>query len=97
MAEQDPSIVKSVVAMNIPVDVESRGQIDIAAKLLRQSRTRFVVDAAVLRAENVILDRRAFALDDTAFDALAKALAEPRTDDTEQRLHELVARPKRWS
>ncbi len=87
---------KSIVPMNMKVDETRRNLIDYAAGLLGQDRTRFVVDAALQHAENVILDRRVFALDDTAFDAFEKVLTEPRPPETEQCLQTFLSRPKRW-
>tara|TARA_Y100000815_G_C13051347_1_gene390785 strand:- start:187 stop:483 length:297 start_codon:yes stop_codon:yes gene_type:complete len=87
---------KTIAPMNMKVDVEKRNLIDYAANLLGQDRTRFVVDAALHRAEDVILDRRVFALDDVAFDAFVKVLNEPRPQETERCLNTFLSRPKRW-
>tara|TARA_R110001592_G_scaffold149181_10_gene374645 strand:+ start:1073 stop:1381 length:309 start_codon:yes stop_codon:yes gene_type:complete len=87
---------KNIAPMNMKIDVVKRNLIDYAANLLGQDRTKFVVDAALHQAENVILDKRMFALDDQAFDVFAQALEQPRTAETQQCLNNLLNRPSRW-
>ncbi|MBL4832669.1 MAG: DUF1778 domain-containing protein [Pseudomonas sp.] len=82
--------------MNLKVDIETRNLIDHAARLSGKSRTRFVIDAAMGRAEYVILDRKTFLMDAKAFDEFKTALDEPRPQDTQRRMESLLFRPKRW-
>jgi uncharacterized protein (DUF1778 family) len=53
--------------------------IDAAARALGKKRTSFLLDVAVERAENVILDRRLFALDESSTAALREILDRPAT------------------
>lgn len=83
-------------SMNLKVDLETRNLIDYAARLSGKTRTRFVIDAATGRAEEVILDRKTFLIDEIAFDAFMKVLEEPSPQDTQRRIESLLSRPKRW-
>lgn len=83
-------------AINMRVDIKKRNLIDMAAAMLGSDRTSFIVDAACQKAEDVILDRRLFVLDDVAFDTFERALeANPIGDN--KCLKQLLARPKIWS
>lgn len=83
-------------AINMRVDYSRRNLIDMAVAMLGSDRTSFILDAACQRAEDVILDKRVYQLDDTAFDAFERALENnPIGDNT--CLQQLLARPKRWT
>jgi uncharacterized protein (DUF1778 family) len=91
------SLVSSKSAsINMRVDVRKRNLIDMAAAMLGSDRTSFIVDAACQKAEDVILDRRLFLLDDTAFDSFERALESNPVGDNKC-LKKLLERPKIWS
>lgn len=76
------------------VDTAKRNLIDMAAALLGSDRTRFIVDAACRHAEEVLLDKRMFLVDSTAFDAFEAALESNPLGDNAY-LMKLMQRPKR--
>jgi len=87
--------VKEYVAINMRVDSSKRNLIDMAAAMLGSDRTSFILDAACKQAEDVILDKRMFLLDNSAFDAFERALTSNPIENNEC-LMKLLARPKRW-
>jgi uncharacterized protein (DUF1778 family) len=48
-----------------------------AAALVNKDRTSFILEVACREAENILLDRRLFQLDDSAFQAFEEALDRP--------------------
>ena len=83
------------VAINMRADVNKRNLIDVAAALMGRDRTSFILEAACQRAEQVIMDKQLFMLDDAAFDSFEQAL-ESNPVQGNQRLQQLLERPKRW-
>ena len=81
-------------AINIRASRQQRNLIDQAAQLLGKSRTEFMLETACREAEDVLLDRTFFQLDDDAyarFSALLDAPAAP--SDT---LRDLLRRKAPW-
>jgi uncharacterized protein (DUF1778 family) len=84
------------VPINMRADEKKRNLIDLAAAMSGRDRTSFILEAACQKAEEVILDKRLFLLDDVAFDAFEQAIeANPARGN--KCLHQLLERPKRWS
>lgn len=84
------------VAINMRADIRKRNLIDMAAAMSGRDRTSFILDAACQKAEEVILDKRLFLLDDMAYDAFERALEQnPLQGNTS--LQTLLQRKKRWS
>ena len=90
------SLKSKPVPINMRTDEKKRNLIDMAAAMLGRDRTSFILDAACQKAEEVILDKRLFLLDDIAFDAFEQALEANPTRDNKC-LISLLERPKRWS
>ncbi|ALB21698.1 hypothetical protein Psal006b_02702 [Piscirickettsia salmonis] len=65
-----------------------------AANALNIDRTSFILNIACREAENVLLDRRLFQLNDEAFDAFEAALDEPLTQP--EKLKRLLTEPAPW-
>ena len=65
----------STITMRIPA--QTRDLIDRAAASIDKSRTEFVLESARQRAMDVLLDQRAFQLDEKASKAFAEALDRP--------------------
>ena len=72
------------VTLNIRAEPRRRDLIDRAAEAVGKTRSDFMLEAACREAETVLLDRRYFSLDETAFrsfldrldlDGLARRLA----------------------
>ncbi len=51
--------------------------IDKASKVLKKSRSEFMLDSACREAQNVLLDQRLFILNDDKFQAFEEALKAP--------------------
>ena len=96
-----PATIESVekakpVPINMRTDERKRNLIDLAAAMSGRDRTSFILEAACQKAEEVILDKRLFLLDDAAFDAFEQAI-EANPVRGNKCLHQLLERPKRWS
>lgn len=63
--------------INLRARPEQRDLIDQAAESLGTSRTDFMLEAACMRAHDVLLDRTYFALNAKAFTAFAALLDQP--------------------
>lgn len=63
--------------INLRAPAARRTLIDQAAELLGKSRTDFMLDAASEKAQQVLLDRTAFALDAKRFQQFARLLDAP--------------------
>ncbi|MCK4794895.1 MAG: DUF1778 domain-containing protein [Desulfobacteraceae bacterium] len=70
-----------VAPKNAPINIRARRPqrdlIDKAAAAVNKNRSDFMLDAACLEAENVLLDKRLFILDDNQFDAFEAAMQKP--------------------
>jgi uncharacterized protein (DUF1778 family) len=86
--------MKSDVQLNIRAKEAQRVLIDTAAAILHKSRTDFILDIACQAAENVILDRRMFNLDDQQYAEFINMLDAPVTANPA--LDTLLARKPQW-
>ncbi|MBL5920633.1 DUF1778 domain-containing protein [Lelliottia amnigena] len=86
--------MKSDVQLNIRAKEAQRALIDTAAGILHKSRTDFILDIACQAAENVILDRRMFNLDDEQYAEFIDMLDAPVTANPA--LDALLARKPQW-
>lgn len=89
-------LAQKSVAINMRVDSSKRNLIDMAAAMLGSDRTSFILDAACRQAEEVILDKRLFFIENSAFDAFERAL-ESNPIGENKCLTKLLQRPKRWA
>jgi len=80
--------------VNLRLKATSRDLIDRAAAAIGKSRTEFMVEAARREAEDVLLDRCFFGLDDGAFTAFMTALDQPPADNA--RLRRLLRQSAPW-
>lgn len=81
--------------INLRVRPEQRDLIDQAAESLGTSRTDFMLEAACLRAQDVLLDRTYFAMNAKAFAAFAALLDQPSVSNPG--LTRLLETPSPWS
>lgn len=63
--------------ISLRMSAEQKGVIDIAAKALGRSRTAFIVESAVDRARNMLLDKRDFVLSPKKWDEFLAVLDQP--------------------
>jgi uncharacterized protein (DUF1778 family) len=82
------------VKINIRAKKHQRDLIDRAAELQGKSRSEFMLDSAQKSAQDVLLDRRLFVLDDIQFQQFVELLDEPPTHH--ERLHELLTSKAPW-
>lgn len=80
--------------LNLRVKPHTRALIDRACAVTDKRITDFVLDAARREAEDVLLDRRLFNLDETAYRAFVDALDAPTRRHPE--LKKLLSRKPLW-
>ncbi|MDH5763206.1 MAG: DUF1778 domain-containing protein [Nitrospinota bacterium] len=81
-------------SINLRVQPQQRDLIDRAVAVLGKSRSDFMLEVACNEAQNVLLDRRYFALEPEAFDRFLAALDEAPTDN--ERLRRTLTSPVPW-
>jgi uncharacterized protein (DUF1778 family) len=82
------------VNINIRVKKSQRDLIDRAAEVQGKTRTDFILDSVQKTAQEVLLDRRFFGLDDDKFDRFVAILDEPPVGYAE--MHELLTQKAPW-
>lgn len=82
------------VPINMKAEPQVRSLIDRAAKLLHRNRTEFVLEAAIRRAEEVILDQQLISVDQERFQRFVEALDAPPASNP--RLQRLLAHKAPW-
>jgi uncharacterized protein (DUF1778 family) len=80
--------------INIRVSRQQRDVIDLAAQTLGKSRSDFMVETAYREAEQVLLDRTVFTLDEQAFAEFEAMLDTPPAPT--QRLRKLLTTKAPW-
>lgn len=80
--------------VNIRVEQNQRELIDAAASLHGKSRSAFILDAATTAAQEALLDRRVFVLNDEQWDAFTSALDAPAKRN--EKLAKLLATKSPW-
>ena len=63
--------------INVRATDEERAVIDYAAGLVNKTRTDFIIENAVLEAQNIILDQRVFVLDEENYKSFLDLLEGP--------------------
>jgi uncharacterized protein (DUF1778 family) len=69
--------VPAVEVINMRADAELKEQLRVAAELTHVSLSKFVLDAAAARADQVFADQRATELPEEFFDEFFEAINEP--------------------
>jgi len=80
--------------INMRINSSKRDFIDQAAKTLGKARSDFMLEAAYERAEEVLLDRTLFVLNDEQWDAFNQLLDAP--PKANEKLRKLLATPAPW-
>ncbi|CRL60287.1 DUF1778 domain-containing protein [Proteus penneri] len=86
--------MKSDVQLNIRAKESQRVLIDTAAEILHKSRTDFILETACQAAEDVILDRRTFNLNDAQYAEFIEIIDAPV--DIDPTLEKLLMRKPLW-
>jgi len=81
-------------SINIRAMRSQRDLIDRAAAVRNKTRSDFMLEAACQEAENVLLDRRLFHLNDEDYDAFVLAMKEPLSANPT--LQKLLAKKAPW-
>ena len=84
----------TTISLRIPVP--RRDLIDRAAKATGKTRTDFILESAARAAEEALLDRRMFQLDDAAYSAFVAALDAPPQPPAVAKLRKLLSEPAPW-
>lgn len=82
------------VTINLRASQRQRTLIDRAAETLGKNRSDFMLEVACREADAVLLDRRAFLLDEEAYGRFTAALDRPPLDNP--RLRRLLATKAPW-
>jgi uncharacterized protein (DUF1778 family) len=82
------------VTINIRAKANQRALIDRAAELQRKSRSEFMLESAYQKAQDVLLDRCFFALDELKFKQFSALLDAPPTPN--QKLNALLKTKSPW-
>ncbi len=70
-----------LMPLNMRVESKKRALIDRAVAEVGGDRTSFVIDAACKRAEEVLLDKSFYMLDEDAFDFFERAIDKPISEN----------------
>jgi uncharacterized protein (DUF1778 family) len=81
--------------INLRAPADQKTLIDRAAEVLRQTRSSFMLEASVQRAETVLADRTRFALSEEQMARFHEALDMPLPDP--EALRRLLTRPPPWA
>ncbi|OBX06827.1 toxin-antitoxin system protein [Gallibacterium genomosp. 3] len=87
-------IIMRTAAINLRAQPSQRDLIDYAASLLGKTRSDFMLDAACIYAQNVILDRTVFQLNDEKFNHFIEALEQ--SNSTNAGLEKLMNIKSPW-
>ncbi len=82
------------VTINIRAKQDQRDLIDHAAKVQGKSRSEFMLESSYNRAQDVLLDRAFFGLDESKFEQFLALLDAPPTRN--EKLHTLLTTKAPW-
>lgn len=88
-----PAETKETV-INLRASTERRALIDQAATVSGKSRTEFMLDAATEKAQQVLLDRTVFALDEERYQKFLAVLDDPVSSSAA--IRKILARKAPW-
>jgi uncharacterized protein (DUF1778 family) len=80
--------------INLRASSAQRAVIDQAARFSGKNRTEFMLEASYEKAQQVLLDRTMFALDEAGFERFAALLDAPLQNS--EAVHRLLARRAPW-
>jgi uncharacterized protein (DUF1778 family) len=83
--------MKKTASLNIRIDESQRGVLQAAADAAHESMSEFVRRSSLQSADNVLADRRRFAISDAAWEAYERALDAPA--EIKPELVELFSEP----
>lgn len=80
--------------INIRATQKQRQLIDRAARASGKSRSEFILEAASMEAEHVLLDQTLFLLEDSAYESFSALLDNP--PEPSEALRKLMQTPAPW-
>lgn len=83
-------------AISLRISDKEKTLIDHAAKVLGKSRSAFILEGAMRKADEVLLDRTRFALTPEQWDRMAALMDAPPTSEQRQGLQRLLSAPTPW-
>ena len=86
--------MSKTILTTVRLDPYQHALLTRAAAVLYKDRSAFILDAACLEAENVLLDQRPFQIDEKTYEEFEAALAKPFADDP--RLRPLLGEIAPW-
>jgi uncharacterized protein (DUF1778 family) len=89
-----PAVTTRDATINIRVTQVQRDLIDAAAEAQGKSRSEFILEVAVQKAQDVILDRTFFNVDEQKFNDFLELLDQPPTSS--DRLRKLLKTKAQW-
>jgi uncharacterized protein (DUF1778 family) len=91
---EKPEKARRSEVVNLRIEPSQRDLIDAAAALCGKTRSAFMLDAAYQAAEETLLDRRVFALNEEQWEAFKQALDNPPAKN--EKLAKLLATKSPW-
>lgn len=88
--------MSATATINLRVPTRERFLIDRAAEALGKTRTAFILEQSVEKAEEVLLNRTHFLLSESEWDAMNKALDAPISHAQQEKLQKLFAVTTPW-
>jgi uncharacterized protein (DUF1778 family) len=89
-----PAVTTRDATINIRVTQVQRDLIDAAAEAQGKSRSEFILEVAIQKAQDVILDRTFFNVDEQKFNDFLELLDQPPTSS--DRLRKLLKTKAQW-
>ena len=86
----------ATASINLRISDVEKSLIDQAAQSMGKSRTAFILENTLRVAEEVILDRTRFTLDNEKWDALQTALDAPPSEEQARTLSKLFTARVLW-
>ena len=85
---------RSSETLNIRIRPEQRELIDTAANVCGKTRTSFILDSVCQAAENILLDRQVFVVDNKQWEEFNRALDTP--PKTNPKLSAILTKKAPW-
>lgn len=88
--------MSATATINLRIPERERSLIDQAAQVLGKTRTAFILEQSIAKAEEIMLNRTHFSLSESEWDAMKEALDAPLSNDQQMKLQKLFAVATPW-
>lgn len=89
--------MSATATINLRIPERERSLIDQAAQVLGKTRTAFILEQSIAKAEEIMLNRTHFRLSESEWDAMKEALDAPLSHDQQIKLQKLFAVKAPWN